>query len=167
MRRRATVTISAPEASSALSICSSERKPPVPAIRREVQARPPSSQPSAPPWIAARTSTLLPSASGVEAHSARGATSPSSATAKPRPASAPPAGPLRRGRALRRPRAAPRSARSSPGPPRAGELGGDRFARQWRQEDAVAVVAAGKDEAVERSRAYQRQVVGGAGAQSR
>ena len=84
MRRRATVTISAPEAASASSICSSERKPPVPAISREDHSRPPSSQVSAPPWIAASTSTLAPSASGVASHSARGTTSPSRATATPR-----------------------------------------------------------------------------------
>ena len=62
----------------------SERKPPVPAINREVHCLPPSSQVSSPPWIAASTSTLRPWLSGVAPHCARGTTSPSSATATPR-----------------------------------------------------------------------------------
>ena len=56
-RRSATVTISAPEARSAASICSSERKPPVPTISREPSSRPPELPVVAraqPPWIAAQ-----------------------------------------------------------------------------------------------------------------
>src|SRR5688572_719145 len=40
-RRSATVTISAPDAFSERSICSSERNPPVPTIKREDHSRPP------------------------------------------------------------------------------------------------------------------------------
>ncbi len=43
---------------------------------------------------------------------------------------------------------------------------GDRLGRQRRQQDAVAVVAGGEDQAVERAGADQRQVVRGAGAQA-
>src|SRR5437764_527876 len=46
VRRKATVTISAPDATSARSMASRERKPPVPTISREPQVRPPSSNPS-------------------------------------------------------------------------------------------------------------------------
>ncbi len=193
MRRRATVTISVPAASSAASICSSERKPPVPAISREDQWRPPSSQVSAPPWIAASTSTLCPSRSGVASHSPRGTTSPSRATATPRASSSAPAS-----RTASASVAASGSSRRSPfssiliaQPPapsgvrplsaysrqrtNAGACVGarapyerlrDGFGGQRRQQDAVAVVAGRQQQALDRACADHRQVVGSAGAQA-
>src|SRR5438093_5264194 len=47
-RRRATVTISAPDATRARSIVSRERKPPVPTMSRDPQIRPPSSSAALP-----------------------------------------------------------------------------------------------------------------------
>src|SRR5687767_3994317 len=54
----ATVRISAPEASSARSRSSSDRKPPLPTMRREPQARPPSSNASARTSLAVLSATL-------------------------------------------------------------------------------------------------------------
>src|SRR3954452_8285128 len=52
-RRRATVTIYVPEASSDRSMSSRDRKPPVPTIRREAKLLPPSSNASAAPFWSA------------------------------------------------------------------------------------------------------------------
>ena len=73
------------------SICSRERKPPVPAIRREDHSRPPSRQRRPLPGSRRGPRPGWPSASGVDPHSPRGTTSPSSATATPRGVSAAPA----------------------------------------------------------------------------
>ena len=138
-----------------------------------------------PPWIAASTSTRWPVAQrGRVPLAARGTTSPSTATATPRP---PPGVDARAldgiGHASRRRRArrARRSARSSSPRRRreapAGANGASssgaprrraaprRVGGQRRQQHPVAEVAGGEEQPVDRARADQRRVVRGARAQ--
>ena len=175
-RRSATVTISVPEATSACSICSSERKPPVPTISREPQPRSPSAPaPRAAALDRRQHLDLLPSLQRRRPPSSpRGTTSPSSATATPRAAGRPPA--ARTASARRRavgqlprlavqldPHPAPQrlgSARRCGEAARIGPAGeappisaGHGLGGQRRQQDAVAVVAGREQQAVERAAA--------------